>query len=73
MSQSLLPQGLTELLNDLEDFAPAVSCCRPMPAPQTLSSDTRTSSLSLVHPQIPDQVTQYVLRQSGDECKDVRT
>lgn len=44
MAQSL-PTGLKELLDEVEDYAPAV----------------------------PDEVTQHALRQSGYDCKDVRT
>ncbi|KAL4448144.1 hypothetical protein ABPG75_005363 [Micractinium tetrahymenae] len=44
MAQTL-PAGLKELLDELEDYAPAV----------------------------PDELTQHALRQSGYDCKDVRT
>lgn len=75
MSQHSLPPGLKELLNELESYAPAVrrttpSCC--LSEECFLSSYTPPNDACLAA-QVPDEITQYAMRQSGYDCKDVRT
>lgn len=81
MSTSL-PPGLKELLNELEEYAPAVRgyehadtsrrrLCRQLRG--VPASARLLTSLAPVRVQVPDEVTQHALRTSGYECKDPRT
>lgn len=49
----------------------------PLPLPLPLASASTSSveclPLWLFSPQVPDEVAQHLLRQSGYDCKDVRT
>lgn len=76
MAQNL-PVGLKELLDELDDYAPAVGCCTSShQATCTLRLQLRSQTrrlLPFAAPQVPDELTQYALRQSGYDCQDVRT
>jgi hypothetical protein len=74
MAQAL-PPGLKELLNELEEYAPVVRrrCSRRGGLCKRGRCRACLPTLSAVQTQVPDEVTQHALRQSGYDCKDVRT
>jgi hypothetical protein len=76
MSQGL-PQGLKDLLNSLEKYAPVVSFCGMLKGSQKRDHSRHWLNCRcvgcLLPLQVPDEVTQHSLWQSGYECNDVRT